>query len=79
MLQNEFNPVYFVSGYVLLYCILLQFEGAFHYAFIMLLFSPILIFWMTYIVLRYGNYNDKNLCNKKSWFQNRTGKEHEDR
>ncbi len=79
MPQNDLKSVYFVSVYLLLYCILLQIESTFHYAFMMLLFSPILIFWMVYTVLRYGRYNGGDLGNRESGYQDRSWEEDKDR
>jgi len=54
MLRNDLYAVYFVSGYLFLYDILLMFPATFPYAVILLLFSPVLIAWMVYTVLRWG-------------------------
>lgn len=63
MLRNDTFSVVFVTLYVFIYCVLLQFDSTLSFAIGMLLFSPFLIFWMVYTVLKYGKYNGKTLGN----------------
>ncbi len=50
MFRNDLTAVYFLSVYLIIWCILLQFDNAIQYAFWMLLISPVLLFWIVYTV-----------------------------
>ena len=60
------NPKYvtgIVSGYLVVYCILLGSGAGFWRAFAvgMFFFSPVLMVWLVYVVIRYGSRTAKEL------------------
>jgi hypothetical protein len=63
MLRKDIFSVSFVSIYLLTYIVLLSFESTLPYAVGMLLFSPLMILWMVYTVLKHGKYGGKELGN----------------
>jgi hypothetical protein len=63
MLRNGLFSVSFVTGYLVTYIILLSIQSTLIYAIGMLLFSPVLVLWMVYTVLKYGKYDGKELGN----------------
>ena len=71
MLNKDIVPVYLVTCYLIAYIILLQFETTTDYAIIMSLFSPLLICWMVYSVLRYGKYNGPELGDEEFGYQDK--------
>jgi hypothetical protein len=71
MLRNEFFSVYLTTLYLLVYSILLQFEASVNYAIAMLLFSPLIICWMVYSVLKHGEYNGRELGNDEFGYQDK--------
>lgn len=72
MLRNGIFSVYLVTFYLLVYIILLQFETTVSYAIIMLLFSPLLICWMVYSVLKDDKYNGTELGDDEFGYQDKT-------
>ena len=52
--DRVFVPVIFGTAYLLLYLVLLSFDPAFRLAFLMLLFSPVMLVWMVISILRNG-------------------------
>ncbi|MDO9188115.1 MAG: hypothetical protein Q7W13_19065 [Bacteroidia bacterium] len=71
MLRNDTFSIVFVTLYVFIYCVLLQFESTLSFAIGMLLFSPFLIFWMVYTILKYGKYNGKGLGDDEFGYQDK--------
>ena len=67
MKTKEFIPVFVVSGLLLLYNIIMLFDGLSIVAGIIFFLSPFLIIWMVYSVLRYGKYNGKPLEEDEEW------------
>jgi hypothetical protein len=67
MKTKEFIPVFVVSGLLLLYNILMMFDGLYIVTGIIFFLSPFLIIWMVYSVLRYGKYNGKSLEEDEEW------------
>ena len=61
MLGNDTLSVSFFTIYLLAYCILLQFEAAFAYAFGMLLFLPVILVWFVFTLLKHGKYTGPEL------------------
>ena len=72
MLRNDIFAVSFVSIYLFIYCELLQFENTQIYGFVMLLFSPFLICWMVYTVLKHGKYNGPELGDEEFGYQDKS-------
>jgi len=60
-----------VTLYLLIYCQLLWFEKTQVIALIMLTFSPIMIIWMVYMVIRYGTYNGPKLDKEHFGYQDK--------
>lgn len=58
--------VWVVSLYLLLFLIFVGFENAVIAGW-MFLFSPFLIIWMVYTVLRYGEYTGRELEDDEEW------------
>ena len=48
MFRNDRYIIYFLSVYLIILCILLQFNTVFQYAFWMLMISPVLLYWVFY-------------------------------
>lgn len=71
MLRNDTFSVVFVTLYVFIYSVLLQFESTLSFAIGMLLISPFLIFWMVYTILKYGKYNGKGLGTDEFGYQDK--------
>ena len=65
MLRNDIFSVGFVTVYLFIYLALLQFDNTQIYGFVLLLFSPLLIFWMGYTVLKHGQYDGPDLGNEE--------------
>ena len=60
-----------VTLYLLIYCQLLWFEKTQVLALIMLTFSPVMIIWMVYMVIRHGTYNGRSLDKDHYGYQDR--------
>jgi hypothetical protein len=71
MKHNDLFSVSLVTGYLFIYCVLSQIEAAFQYTLLMFLFSPVLVIWMVYTVLKHGVYNGPSLGNKEFGYQDR--------
>ena len=75
MLRNDIFSAGMVSFYLFIYCILLQFETTFSYAMGMLLFSPCILAWMIYTILKHGKYTGEELGDQEYGYQDKmTGK-----
>ena len=63
MLRNPNFVTIFASGYLLVYCLSLGVGniGWQELASVLLLFSPLMMVWLTYTVIRYSNYDSKDL------------------
>lgn len=61
MLRNHIFSVSFIIIYLFIYFILIQFEATLRYGFLMLSLSPVLVSWMVYTILKYGEYKGKEL------------------
>jgi hypothetical protein len=72
MLRNDFFSVCFVTVYLFIYIGPPQFEPAITYCIIMLLFSPILICWMVFTVLKYGKYEGPELGYEEFGYQDKS-------
>ena len=58
-MRNPRFSILFVTTYLLVYAIVASFTDYFQWALIMFIFSPILILWMVYTVLKYGKPSNK--------------------
>jgi len=72
MLRKDIFSVYAVTFYLFVYSILLQFATTVGYGIIMLSFSPLLVCWMVYSVLKHGKYNGKELGDDEFGYQDKT-------
>lgn len=63
MLRNPIFAAVAATGYLLVYCLFLAIENADlrHLAFTMFYFSPVIMIWLTYTVIRYGKYEGGDL------------------
>jgi hypothetical protein len=61
MLTNATFSVISTTVYLLIYCFLLQLERLQWIAVLMLIFSPVMVCWMVYVVLKYGRYPGREL------------------
>ena len=72
MINKDIVAIYFVTIYLIVYIILMHFETTVEYAIVMSLFSPLLICWMVYSVLRHGKYNGPELGDDEFGYQDKT-------
>lgn len=61
MLKNASFSIIFTTAYLLIYCIFLQVQHLQGLAVGMFLFSPFVLCWMVYVILRYGRYTGREL------------------
>jgi len=71
MVNKDIVPIYLVTFYLIVYIILLHFETTADYAIIMSLFSPLLICWMVYSVLRHGKYDGPELGDEEFGYRDK--------
>lgn len=71
MLHKDILSVLGVTFYLFVYILLLQFERTVGYAIVMLLFSPLLICWMVYTVIKYGKYNGRQVNEDEFGYQDK--------
>jgi len=64
-----------VTFYLIVYCVLLQFEQTRDYAVWMFLFSPFLLGGMIYVLLKYGRYNGSELGDNEFGYQDKRSEE----
>ncbi len=57
--SKDIRAVYIATCYLLLYCVLLQYKT--DIAILMLTFSPIVLVWMVFTILKHGKYNGREL------------------
>ena len=72
MLHKVFFSVWFVTLYLFIYAGLIQFDQTIGYGVIMLLFSPLLICWMVYTVLKYGKFEGPELGDEEFGYQDKS-------
>jgi hypothetical protein len=72
MLRNDVFVAGFVTAYLIMYSVFLQFEETVVYGFNMLLFSPLLICWMVYTVLKRGKYEGPSLGDEEFGYQDKS-------
>ena len=59
--------VTFVTLYLLIYTVLFQAGASVDILLTMFLFSPFLVIWMVYVVLKYGKFNGRELKQDEEW------------
>ncbi len=75
MLRKDIFWVVFVTCYLFVYCILLQFDATFVYAVRMLIFSPLLLCWLVFMILKYGIYKGPELGEDEFGYQDKKQEE----
>ncbi len=73
MLRNAGFAIAFVTLYLLVYTLLIQFPAGFTAGLIMLMISPFLVCWLVYTVLKYGIYTGPELGNKEFGYEDKPG------
>lgn len=58
-MRNPWFSILLVTIYLAVYVVVTSFTDNFQWALIMFIFSPILVLWMVYTVLKYGKASDK--------------------
>ena len=71
MLHNATFSVWFATIYLFIYWQLLQFENTKDYGIIMFLFSPFVVCWMVYTVLKHGKYSGPELGDQEFGYQDK--------
>jgi hypothetical protein len=61
MLRNPVLATVSSTCYLTIYVILLSVEKYWDIAFSMFLFSPVVVIWLVYTIVRYGKYTGKEL------------------
>ncbi|MBL7763772.1 MAG: hypothetical protein JNL23_10145 [Chitinophagaceae bacterium] len=72
MLRNDKFVAGLFTIYMLVYVSLLQGEGTRDYAFLMLLFSPLLFACMLFVILKYGKFSGQELGDNEFGYQDKT-------
>jgi hypothetical protein len=67
MNKNELIPVGVVSITLLFYATLILMQAWFPVAYIIFTLSPVLVVWMVYRVVRYGEYKGRELDENEEW------------
>lgn len=75
MLQKDVFAAVFVTLYLVIYVVLLQFDTTQFYGFRMLIFSPLLLCWMVYTVLKHGKYKGQELGEEEFGYQDKAKSE----
>jgi fatty acid desaturase len=55
------------SIYLLLYCLLLQVKAAESIAMLMFFFSPLIVVWMVFVVIKHGTYTGHTFNENEEW------------
>lgn len=75
MMSRAMVSIWMATAYLIIYCLLLQFDNSLQFAFMMLLFSPVLVVWMVYTVLKHGKFNGPSLGDREFGYQDKTNEE----
>ena len=75
MFKKPSFVVAFVTGVLLLYCILIGFNLLLPIVNVVFAISPFLLLWMCYSIIRYGTYDGKELQQDEEWGYEDKGKE----
>lgn len=67
MLRNPKFATIFVTVYLLVYCILFGQDAPLEVLFALFVFSPFLVIWMAYTILRYDTYEGKEFEEDEEW------------
>jgi hypothetical protein len=66
MKRADFSTA-FVTGVLLLYCILILLDAPLKYILTIFITLPLLIIWMAYTIIRHGVYNGAELAKDEEW------------
>ena len=67
MLRKPAFAITTASLYLLLYLIFIFYSASPSLVMLMFAFSPLLIIWMAYIIIRYGTYTGEELKENEEW------------
>ncbi len=67
MFKNPIFAAVFATVYLLLYVILLQMEILSNITSVLFFFSPALLAWLAYTVIRHGKYTGSDLKEDEEW------------
>lgn len=67
MLRKSSFSIAATSLYLLAYIIVLHTSGSLPFMLLMLAFSPVLMVWMVYLILKYGVYSSRELEDGEEW------------
>lgn len=72
-MRTGFTPVFLATAYLVAYCIMVQVQPAI--ATVMFIFSPLVVIWMVYAVLKYAEYKGRELGTDEFGYQDRKTEE----
>lgn len=72
-MRSGLLPVFLATAYLIAYCILIRVEPGI--AMILFLFSPLVLCWMVYAVLKYAQYKGRELGDEEYGYQDRKNEE----
>lgn len=75
MLRSGIFPITIATLYLVIYVFLLNNQKTIWHAYMMFFFSPVVIFGMVYMVLKYGKYDGPNLENDEFGYQDKPKEE----
>ena len=75
MLHKNILSVWLTTIYLVVYCVFLQFQNTEIIGRMMFLFSPILVCWMIYTLLKQGKYNGPELGDEEFGYQDKAKNE----
>lgn len=73
--KKDTVSVIVVTAYLVLYCILLQFEATLGFAVWMFALSPVALIWMVLRILKHGTYNGPALGEEEFGYQDKDKEE----
>ncbi|MBS1600859.1 MAG: hypothetical protein JST75_21745 [Bacteroidetes bacterium] len=70
-MRSSYFTTFFATVYLVIYCVMLQFESLQYYAVCMFFFSPVVVGLMIFTVIRYGKYNGPELDDREFGYQDK--------
>jgi len=67
MFTNTTFSIITATIYLLVYCVLLQVPHLQWLAMLMFAFSPLVLCWMVYVILKYGRYTGRELAEDEEY------------
>jgi hypothetical protein len=74
-IEKDILSVIIVTAYLILYCAFLNYDKTLNAALLMLFFSPVMIIWMVYTIIKKGKYNGHGLGDEEFGYQDRDKKD----